>query len=48
MNEGAFAAFEKMFAPYEDKALLQVMSEDGPLKNGEWGPGMKFDLLWKK
>ena len=23
------------------------MSEAGPLKNGEMGEGMKFDLLWK-
>ena len=24
------------------------MSEDGPLKNGEMGDGVQFDLLWKK
>ena len=37
-----------MFTPYADKGMLQVMSEDGPLKNGEMGQGVKYDLLWKK
>ena len=48
MKEGAFEALEKMFVPYTDNAMLQVMSEDGPLKNGEMGDGVQFDLLWKK
>ena len=48
MPEGAFEPLQKMFTPYADKTMLQVMSEDGPLKNGEMGNGVKFDVLWKK
>ena len=47
MKEGALEPWEKMFTPYADEGMLQVMSEDGPLKNGQMGQGVKYDLLWK-
>ena len=39
MKEGAFEALEKMFTPYADKTMMQVMSE-ATVKDGRFGPAV--------